>query len=132
MQNAIPQPGGGFTPEQAESFGDTCSLLDAVIAAYSARISVAASADETEQLQAEQQAYLHERCRLAVTDDAAVPGSGATTQPGCARCAGRTRERRAVPSPHLRPGQHPPAQPAGPPHPRRRRPSPPLVLTRET
>ncbi|MFG2563210.1 hypothetical protein [Streptomyces sp. NPDC048496] len=72
MRNAIPQPGGGFTPEQAESFGDACSLLDAVIAACSARISAAASADETEQLQAEQEAYLHERRRLAVIDDAAV------------------------------------------------------------
>ncbi|MFD9633687.1 hypothetical protein [Streptomyces violascens] len=72
MQNATPHSGGAFTADQAESFGDARSLLNAVIAAYSARITAAVSAAEAARLQAEQLTYLTERRHLAVTDDATV------------------------------------------------------------
>ncbi|MEU0398263.1 hypothetical protein ABZ208_37035 [Streptomyces sp. NPDC006208] len=63
---------GGWTAEQAVEFATARELLGAVIAAYSGRISSAASPEETEQLLIEQRTYVTERRQLTATDLEAV------------------------------------------------------------
>ncbi|MYW13615.1 hypothetical protein GT034_35485 [Streptomyces sp. SID2563] len=72
MQNITPEPSAPYTAAQAESYGDARGLLNALIAACSAKIGNTDATDEATRLQSEQQGYLDERRHLTVTDDAAV------------------------------------------------------------
>ncbi|OKJ02139.1 hypothetical protein AMK18_12055 [Streptomyces sp. CB01249] len=73
MQNNItPEPNVPYTAAQAESYGDARGLLNALIAACSAKIGNTDATDEAARLQVEQRGYVDERRRLTVTDNTAV------------------------------------------------------------